>query len=346
MRSIYLAVFALTFVVPARVAAQSGTTQAAVSEPTPDSAQAAPKKKGGMFGKVKGLAKSKIVKTVAKVALCTAVPGGQVIAGALDAAETKSVAGAANTALSGGSSSCMPGMGMAGKGMAGAAAAGMAGNGLAGAAGMGVASLAGGGVPGMPGGMPSGAMSGGGMSPEQMSQMMEQYKKMGVPPAQIAAMQQMMAAQMAQAAPGAAAGSPGAVATPPASAAAPSEGAGKPIEFSPQLLLDLKKGKTAIRNIDWVAGTASLTAAGNEPFNQAMSQIAAALTQAGGKYRLDLYFDKRYDDVGVKTLGPQRFTLIQTALGKGGLGTTPGGVPKAGNTKKDKDPRLEIVKVK
>jgi hypothetical protein len=341
MRSMYLAAFALTFVVPARVTAQSGSTQAAVSQPTPDSAQAAPKKKGGMFGKVKGLAKSKVVKTVAKVALCTAVPGGQVIAGALDAAETKSVAGAASTALSGGSSSCMPGMGMAGKGMAGAAAAGMAGNGLAGAAGMGVAALAGGGVPGMPGGMPSGAMPGGGMSPEQMNQMMEQYKKMGVPPAQIAAMQQMMAAQMGQAAPGSAAGSPGA-----ATAAAPSEGAGKPIEFSPQLLLDLKKGKTAIRNIDWVAGTASLTAAGSEPFNQAMSQIAAALTQAGGKYRLDLYFDKRYDDVGVKTLGPQRFTLIQTALGKGGLGNTPGGVPKAGNTKKDKDPRLEIVKVK
>src|SRR4051812_6322699 len=201
MRSMYLAAVALTLVVPARVAAQSGTTQAAVSEPTPDSAQAAPKKKGGMFGKVKGLAKSKIVKTVAKVALCTAVPGGQVIAGALDAAETKSVAGAANTALSGGSSSCMPGMGMAGKGMAGAAAAGMAGNGLAGAAGMGVAALAGG-VPGMPGGMPSGAMAGGAMSPEQMSQMMEQYKKMGVPPAQIAAMQQMMAAQMAQGPPG------------------------------------------------------------------------------------------------------------------------------------------------
>jgi hypothetical protein len=337
MRSMYLAVFALTSALPARAAAQSGTTQAAVSEATSDSTKAAPKKKHGMFGKVKGLANSKIVKSVAKVALCTAVPGGQVIAGALDAAETKSVAGAANTALSGGSSSCMPGMGMASKGMTGAAAAGMAGNGLAGAAGMGVAALAGG-VPGMPGGMPSGAMAGAAMSPEQVSQMMEQYKKMGMPPAQIAAMQQMMAAQMGQAG--------GAPPSPASAAAAPSEGAGKPIEFSPQLLLDLKKGKTAIRNIDWVGGTASLTPAGSEPFNQAMSQIAAALTQAGGKYRLDLYFDKHYEDVGVKTLGPQRFTLIQTALGKGGLGNTPGGVPKAGNTKKDKDPRLEIVKIK
>src|SRR5918994_454043 len=90
--------------------AQSGS---AVGDAASDSlgAVVAPvaKKKGGMFGKVKSLAKNKIVKTVGKAALCTVVPGGQVIAGALDAAETKNVAGAAATAVTGGGS-CMPGM--------------------------------------------------------------------------------------------------------------------------------------------------------------------------------------------------------------------------------------------
>jgi hypothetical protein len=333
MRSMYLAVFALTSILPGRVAAQSGTTQAAVSEPTSDSAQAVPKKKGGMFGKVKGLANNKIVKTVAKAALCTAVPGGQVIAGALDASKTKSVAGAANTALSGGASSCMPGMGMAGQGLAGAAAGGLGG---AAVAGLGVAAMSGG-VPGMPGGMPTGAMPGAGMSPEQMKLMMEQYSKMGMPPAQLQAMQQMMAAQMAQAAPAGQA---------PDAGPAPSEGAGKPIEISSQLLIDLKMGKTIVRNIDWVGGTASISPAGSEPFDKAMAQVAAAMAQAGGHYRLDLYFDPRYEDIGVKKLGSQRLSLIQTALAKSGLDKAHGGAPKAGSSKKDKDPRLEIVKIK
>ena len=91
------------------------------------------KKKGGMFGKFKGLAKNKVVKTVAKTALCTVVPGGQVVAGALDAAETKNVAGAAGAAGSalsgGGGGGCMPGM----AGMAAPAGAAAGGIGAAGA---------------------------------------------------------------------------------------------------------------------------------------------------------------------------------------------------------------------
>lgn len=105
------------------------------------------KKKHGLLGKAKGVMSNKIVKTVAKAAACTMVPGGQVIAGAIDAASSKSVgeaAGGAAGAATG--TSCMPGMGGAGMGGAGMAGAGMAGAGMG--AGAGLAGLAASGVAG------------------------------------------------------------------------------------------------------------------------------------------------------------------------------------------------------
>jgi hypothetical protein len=191
MRSVLTVLLASAILIPEIGAAQSAST---VSQVTDDSTAAATvpaaKKKGGLFGKVKGVAKNKVVKTVAKAALCTAVPGGSMIAGALDAAETKNVAGAAANAATGGSS-CMPGMaGMAGQANPAAAGIGAAGAGALGAAVPGVA------LPGQP----SAAMPGMAISPEQMKQLMEQYRKAGMDPAQIQMMQQMMASQAAAAA--------------------------------------------------------------------------------------------------------------------------------------------------
>ena len=190
MRSVLTVLLASAILIPEIGAAQSGSAVAQVTgDSTAAAAVPAAKKKGGLFGKVKGLAKNKVVKTVAKAALCTAVPGGSMIAGALDAAETKNVAGAAATAVTGGSS-CMPGMaGMAGQANPGAAGIGAAGAGALGAAVSGV---------GLPG-QPSTAMPGMAMSPEQMKQLMEQYRKAGMDPAQIQMMQQMMASQTAAA---------------------------------------------------------------------------------------------------------------------------------------------------
>jgi hypothetical protein len=87
----------------------SATTE--IVSPAPDSSpEAKPaKKKGGLFGKVKGLAGNKTVQQVAKTAACTMVPGGQAIAGAIDAASSKDVGkaveGAAGVASGG---TCMP----------------------------------------------------------------------------------------------------------------------------------------------------------------------------------------------------------------------------------------------
>ena len=85
------------------------------------------KKGGGLFGKVKSVAKNKVVQQVAKTAACTMLPGGQIVASAIDAAGDKGAVGAAAGAATG--TSCMPGMG----GAAGARRAAMGGGALPGA---------------------------------------------------------------------------------------------------------------------------------------------------------------------------------------------------------------------
>jgi hypothetical protein len=103
---------------PGALHAQADVAQVGTADSAPT--DTVPKKKGGLFGKVKSAAGNKVVKQVAKTAVCTMVPGGQAIAGAIDAA----------------GSSCMPG------GLPGAAAQ---------ATGLGA---------GLPGGLTGGAMAG------------------------------------------------------------------------------------------------------------------------------------------------------------------------------------------
>jgi hypothetical protein len=89
-----------------------------------DSTVPRPKGKGGLFGKAKRLANSKVVQTVTKTAACTMVPGGQALAGAIDAASSKRAGEAAQGVAGAASrSSCLPGMGAGmGAGMASAIA--------------------------------------------------------------------------------------------------------------------------------------------------------------------------------------------------------------------------------
>ncbi len=292
--------------------AQASSQEAAVAAEVPPAdttdaettdADTAKKKGGGMFGKVKGLAKNKIVRQVAKTAACTMVPGGQVIAGAIDAASSEGVAGAAQGAAGAatGSSCGLPGMGPANA--AGAATGD--------AQAMQAAQAA--------------AMAGG----------------MGAGNAQMMAAMQAMQAQMAQMGTGGAGMPPGM----PQAMGASGEGGGKALEVSSDLPGDLKKGKTVIRNIDWIPGGETVSPSGADGFAWAMAQVAAAMKQAGGAYRLDLYMDKQSGDAMVGTLGPQRLAAVQAALVEGGA--TPGADgPQIGKSKKAGDPRLEIVRLK
>ncbi len=373
-----------------------------VDSTTPDTAH----HKKGLFGKAKSVMGNKVVKAVVKTAACTMVPGGQAIAGAIDAASSKSAGEAAQGAAGAATgTSCMPGMGgMGGAGMTGAgmaAGAGMAGAGMSGAgaaAGAGLAGLAGAelagaaakGMTSRSAGYPQGAngmqmAAAYGMMPDpkpmadcmgltvdeynaltnptngeprpvtkaEMKRMQQVSKKVGPQRqmmcnqtvgmqqahAQAAQMQAVMGqaqlqaqSKMAQANQVSAGG-----------AGATSEAPGQPVTLSDDLAAELKKGKTTVRGIDWVAGSVELSPAGKQSFDEAMATLGAAIKQSGQHYRLDLYMDQRYDDAAVSTFGPARLQAVQSAL----AGTI--GDPTAaqiGKAKRDKNPRLELVKVK
>jgi hypothetical protein len=103
------------------LAGEAAEAQMAATDSGPDSVAAVqpPKKKGGLFGKMRSVAGNKAVQSVAKTAACTMVPGGQVIAGAIDAAGSNSANGAAaGAAAAATGTSCMGGYG-AGMGASG-----------------------------------------------------------------------------------------------------------------------------------------------------------------------------------------------------------------------------------
>ena len=312
MRSILAVLLAFGFLAPEMGAAQSGTAVAApaVGDSAPAAEAPAPKKKGGMFGKMKGLAKNKIVKTVAKAALCTAVPGGSMIAGAIDAAETKNVAGAAATAVTGGSS-CMPGMG----GMAGAAGGGKAGVAAAavGALGAGIPAGA------MPG-QPSIGMPGMGMSAEQLKQMQAQYGKMGMDPAQLRAMQQMMANM------------PGA--SPPPAGATPGS---EPASGAPAL--SLEKGRMVVRHLPWLAGSEVLQPGGDPMFGMAMQEIAGAVGATTKHYKIEARVEEQGGKAQNRLLAQKRGAAVLAALTARGVPAERLTVAGGGA---DKDPRIVV----
>lgn len=193
---------ALLVLAPAHLAAQD-TTAAPSAEAAPVEA---PKKKKGLFGKIKDIAKDKTVQSVAKVAACTMVPGGQYVAGAIDAASSASdgnAAGAASGAAGAAAgSSCFGGMpGAAPGGPAGlgtsAAAAGV--NLAATAAADAMSSRFGGAEPGAE---PGPGTEGGQfvLTEKQEKQMLKQMKKAGLSDEQARQQLELYKQQMSSAA--------------------------------------------------------------------------------------------------------------------------------------------------
>ncbi|MEO8089646.1 MAG: hypothetical protein ABI703_05055 [Gemmatimonadales bacterium] len=311
MRSLFAVLLAATLLAPKDTAAQSASP--AVGPKVADSILAAPaavaKKKGGMFGKFKGLAKNKVVNTVAKGALCTVVPGGQVVAGALDAAKTKNAAGSAGAALSGGGGKggCMPGM----AGMA--APTGSAGGGM-GAAGLGA--LAGASAAALPG-QPSTGMPGMAMSPEQLKQMQEQYAKMGMDPAQV----QAMMAGMPAAAPGGA-----------AAASGPAPVAGGPA-------LSREKGKMLLRRLPWAPASDELQQGGAPMFGMVMQEVAVAIKATPKHYKIEARVEEQGGKAQNTLLAQKRGAAVLAALAARGV---PADALSVSEGKADKDPRIIV----
>jgi hypothetical protein len=343
-----------------------------------DSAAVQPKK-GGMFSKMKGLAQNKTAQNIAKAAVCTAIPGGQYVVGAIDAKQNKSVGAAATsaaTAAAGAGVGCIPGMGgVAGMGLAPK----MPGGGITGVAGIASAAKgrAGGmsavtsALPGMAAGMTApqaaslanaqtmAAMSG--MSAAQIAAMQKAMASQGVAPAgmtpqqavalanaqaQAAQMQgaQMQAAQMqamsAQAAQMQAMSAQAQLAN--TGAQMQSEAAGQQVKLSGDAASELAKGKLVIRQVDWVQHSPMPSEASANAFADVMAHIGTAMKQSGATYHVDIYVDKHYPDAEAPTLAAQRMAIVIAML----QGDSPTPAIQAGKMEKDAEQRIEIVKVK
>jgi hypothetical protein len=266
--------------------------------------------KHGMFGKLKGLAKNKTIQSVAKAAVCTAVPGGQYVVAAVDAHNSGANA---STALKGaaGSTSCIPGMAGMGAGL------GSKGLGTAGAAGaMGMAA----------------AQAGTALQTSAMNGAIARASAAGSPAAggaPTAASMQAMMTQMQTAA--------------AISGDVPTEAAGQQIQLSGKPADELKKGKLVIKHIDWMRGLPGVSASTMSGFVDLITTVGQAIKESGNKYRVDIYMDKQYADADIAAIAPQRLGMIISVL-QDRVQAGDAAIP--GNIKKDKEQRVEIVKIK
>ena len=110
--------------------------------------------------------------------------------------------------------------------------------------------------------------------------------------------------------------------------------------LAPDPTAELAKGKTAVRQIDWIAGGSEVSAAARPAFQDAMGKLQQAMRQAGDRYRVDIYMMQRYDDAAATMYGPGRLAVIQQVL------STDGPAVESGKVKRDKDARIEIVRLK
>ncbi|HMA02212.1 MAG: hypothetical protein ACM34L_09960 [Gemmatimonas sp.] len=293
---------------------------------TPPPSDTAPHKKGGgMFGKLKSVAQNKTVQSVTKAALCSAVPGGQYVVAAADAKKNKT--SVASSMVN--SQSCIPGM-------PGAGMAGMGGKaGLAGAA-VGAASMGGmGGRAGL-----AGAAAGASGSPS-LAQIAAMNGMRGAPAGRGAAVTAMSIATLTSAMQQANAAS---AANGGAGTEMSTEAAGQQLKLSGAVAEEIRKGKLTIKKIDWVHGSPSVSAPMTQGFMDLMTTAGQAINAAGGAYRVDIYMDKKYSDAEIASLGQQRGAIIVASLQAGGQ--LPADVVTAGKIGKDKEQRVEIVKVK
>jgi hypothetical protein len=346
-------------------AAQAALAQTATDSTRAGDSTAVPDttRKKGLLGKVKHVAQSKVVQQVAKTAACTVVPGGQVIAGAIDAAGSKDAGSAATSAAES------------------ATGAGCA-NSLGGLTTAGDRAAQGAAQAALPPAQPTvdprvqsqlNMMNAMGMGPatDEESQAkclgvsVEEYRLIVYPPgmntrpptkaeekARTAAMKKLDRRKQQECMMQASSGTMAQVQQmtagmqqkmADADAGAVTEAPGQTIELPSDLENQLRSGKVVVGGIDWIAGSAKVSQAGEPAFQEAMSHLGAALRQVGGQYRLDLYMDNRYADDAVGMFGPQRLALVETALAE--AGAEPGTLT-TGQAKKDKHPRLEIVKAK
>jgi hypothetical protein len=333
-RSLVPALLLLTAAWP--VAAQ----ESAASAPAADSAaQPAPKKKG-MFGKLKSIAGNKTVQSVAKVAACTMVPGGQFVAAGIDAASAagdKNAAGAATGAAGAATGSAcfggMPGAGAAAAGAGMGSVPGLAGTAASGAAAM-TAMAAMSQVDAQPGTTaPPGELSAKdekkmrsmlkkqGMSDEQINSTIAMYKQQSQPEPEPAAEGSRFGGQQNQ---------------PPT---VPGGGSAAPVGLPDDYDAQVMAGRLVLIDLPWKGSTADLIVGTEEGVKASFVKIVESLNHAQGSYRVDVYVTEI--DKGI---AQARATAIVLFLTNAGLPAEEKLGGKATIGAKSKQPRVEIVR--
>ena len=115
-----------------------------------------------------------------------------------------------------------------------------------------------------------------------------------------------------------------------------------PVQLSADLVGELRKGKTALRQIGWTPGAGELEQGAGAAFSDALAKLALALREAGGSYRADFYVEPLPDKTKAERIAAARFAALRDALDHAGL---PDDVVVAGTVKVERDVRLELVRV-
>jgi hypothetical protein len=121
------------------------------------------------------------------------------------------------------------------------------------------------------------------------------------------------------------------------------ESSGEQMKLSGSVSDEIKKGKLVIKKIDWMQDNATVSPSSTQGFMDLMMSVAEAMKNTGARYRVDVYSDKKYAEAEIATLGAQRAAMIVSLLQAGGQ---LGEAVVAGKIGKDKEQRVEIMKVK
>jgi hypothetical protein len=316
--------------------------ESAPAVPVTDSvAQPAPKKKG-MFGKLKSIAGNKTVQSVAKVAACTMVPGGQFVAAGIDAAgaaaDKNAVGAAAGAAGAATGSACYGGMGGAGAGAAGAAGMGTV-PGLAGTATSAAGAMTAMSAMSQMGAQPGTMAQPGELSAKDEKKMRSMLKKQGMSEEQInstiAMYKQQSQPEPEPAAEGSRFGGQQNLPATAPGAPATSQPVGLPDDYDAQL----KAGKLVLIDLPWKGSSAELIAGTEDGVKVSFLRIVESLSYTQGTWRVDVYVSEL--DKGV---AQARATAVVVFLTSAGLPADEKLGGKATAMPKSKQPRVEIVR--
>jgi hypothetical protein len=205
-------------------------------------------------------------------------------------------------------------------------------------------------------------MPGAGMSADQMKQMGDQYRKMGMNPEQVKAMQQQMQAS-ASSSPGvgispeqlkqmqeqykAAGMDPAQIQAMQQAMAGMSspgaQGASTPNPSASTPAMSKEKNRLVVRQLPWTPGSEAIAAGAEPEFSRALGDLAATMVNGTQRYKVEVRVEDQHNGGKSRQLAQRRVAVVIAELIRQGM-PQPRLVPADGGS--DKDPRLLISETK